>query len=123
MGAVNVSPGHLSTATQGGPVSIYFLGEIIGGWIAHKYGRIDALFFGEIFASVGGATQSAKFILVARTVTRLDTCARLQLLLVVNVVHFLVLLAMSSMQISPKSLLSIVIEWVEPCEEYFRRCS
>ncbi|KAM3065591.1 hypothetical protein ACMFMG_011301 [Clarireedia jacksonii] len=97
MGGVNASPdyvrevniglypsGHVTNTTkQGGIVSIYYLGAIIGcflgGWAADRIGRINGLFFAAIFALVGGAlqsaTQSATFILVARVVTGLGTGA------------------------------------------------
>lgn len=74
--------GHVtSTVHQGGIVSIYYLGCIVGcfvgGWIADRFGRINSLTGGAIFAMVGGAlqsaTQSSNFILVARVVTGLGT--------------------------------------------------
>ncbi|KAI4718439.1 general substrate transporter [Aureobasidium sp. EXF-10727] len=94
MGGVNASPNYVSevkigmpdgtvtdTTKQGGIVSIYYLGAIVGcfvgGWAADRIGRINGLFFAAIFALVGGAlqaaTQSADFILVARVVTGLGT--------------------------------------------------
>ncbi|CAD0109655.1 unnamed protein product [Aureobasidium uvarum] len=96
MGGVNASPNYVSevkigqpdgtvtnTTKQGGIVSIYYLGAIVGcfvgGWAADRIGRINGLFFAAIFALVGGAlqaaTQSADFILVARVVTGLGTGA------------------------------------------------
>lgn len=51
----------------------------MGGWAADRIGRINGLFFAAIFSLVGGAlqcaTQSASFILVARTVTGIGTGA------------------------------------------------
>ncbi|OCL02250.1 major facilitator superfamily transporter sugar [Glonium stellatum] len=96
MGGVNASPdyvqkvkiglpnGHVTDTTkQGGIVSIYYLGAIVGcflgGWAADRIGRINGLFFASIFALIGGALQaattSADFILVARVVTGLGTGA------------------------------------------------
>ncbi|KAK4495992.1 hypothetical protein PRZ48_013260 [Zasmidium cellare] len=96
MGGVNASPRYVQevgigmpdgTVTdvtkQGGIVSIYYLGAIVGcflgGWIADRIGRINGLFIGALFALIGGAlqaaTQSASFILVARVVTGLGTGA------------------------------------------------
>lgn len=59
----------------------YYLGAIVGcfvgGWAADRIGRVNGLFYGSLFALVGGAlqaaTQSATFILVARVVTGLGT--------------------------------------------------
>lgn len=59
----------------------YYLGAIVGcfvgGWVADRIGRVNGLFYGAMFALVGGAlqaaTQSATFILVARVVTGLGT--------------------------------------------------
>jgi len=59
----------------------YYLGAIVGcfvgGSAADRIGRINGLFFGSMFAVVGGAlqaaTQSANFILVARVITGLGT--------------------------------------------------
>lgn len=72
-----------NTTHQGGIVSIYYLGAIVGafagGWIADRVGRINGVFLAAIFALVGGAlqaaTQSSDFILVARVVTGLGTGA------------------------------------------------
>ncbi|THZ38375.1 general substrate transporter [Aureobasidium pullulans] len=96
MGGVNASPNYVTevnigtadgtvtnTTKQGGIVSIYYLGAIVGcfvgGWAADRIGRINGLFFAAMFALVGGAlqaaTQSADFILVARVVTGLGTGA------------------------------------------------
>ncbi|KAI9873907.1 MAG: hypothetical protein M1830_010411 [Pleopsidium flavum] len=96
MGGVNASPRYVTevdigladgtvtqTTKQGGIVSIYYLGAIVGcfvgGWVADRIGRINGIFYGAIFALVGGAlqaaTQSATFILVARVVTGLGTGA------------------------------------------------
>jgi len=95
MGGVNASPNYIdevkigsggvvdNTTKQGGIVSIYYLGAIVGcfagGWAADRIGRINGLFISAIFALVGGAlqcaTQSADFILVARVVTGLGTGA------------------------------------------------
>ncbi|KAF2657559.1 general substrate transporter [Lophiostoma macrostomum CBS 122681] len=97
MGGVNSAPDYVrvvdigqypsgtvnNTTKQGGIVSIYYLGAIvgcfIGGWAADRIGRINGLFFAAIFALIGGAlqaaTQSANFILVARVVTGLGTGA------------------------------------------------
>ncbi|KAF9062204.1 major facilitator superfamily transporter sugar [Rhodocollybia butyracea] len=98
MGGVNASPNYWSvvnigngvtadgvtqTTKQGGIVSIYYLGAVvgafIGGWIADRVGRINGLFIAAVFALIGGALQSAvrsaTFILVARVVTGLGTGA------------------------------------------------
>jgi sugar porter (SP) family MFS transporter len=96
MGGVNASPNFVSevgiglpdgtvtdTTHQGGIVSIYYLGAIVGafagGWLADRIGRINGLFFAAGFALVGGAlqaaTQSSDWILVARVVTGLGTGA------------------------------------------------
>jgi MFS family permease len=72
-----------NTTHQGGIVSIYYLGAIVGafvgGWIADRIGRINGVFLAAMFALVGGAlqaaTQSSNFILVARVVTGLGTGA------------------------------------------------
>ena len=68
---------------QGGIVSIYYLGAIVGcfvgGWLADRIGRINGTLIGSLFALLGGAlqsaTQSSDFILVARVVTGLGTGA------------------------------------------------
>ena len=68
---------------QGGIVSIYYLGAIIGcfggGWVADRIGRINETFYASLFALVGGAlqsaTQSAAMILVFRVITGLGTGA------------------------------------------------
>ena len=97
MGGVNAAPDYVrevgigeypsgtvtKTTTQGGIVSIYYLGAIVGcfvgGWVADRIGRINGIFFAAMFALVGGAlqsaTQSLDFILVARVVTGLGTGA------------------------------------------------
>ncbi|KAK4995734.1 hypothetical protein LTR66_004501 [Elasticomyces elasticus] len=96
MGGVNAAPYYVTevgiggpdgvvtnTVHQGGIVSIYYLGCIVGcfvgGWLADRIGRINGLFLGAIFALIGGAlqaaTQSSNFILVARIVTGLGTGA------------------------------------------------
>lgn len=93
---VNASPNYVTevgiglpdgtvtdTTHQGGIVSIYYLGAIVGafvgGWIADRVGRINGVFLASIFALIGGAlqaaTQSSDFILVARVVTGLGTGA------------------------------------------------
>jgi len=96
MGGVNAAPRYVeevgiglpdgtvtNTTTQGGIVSIYYLGCIVGcfvgGWVADRIGRINGIFIAAIFALIGGAlqaaTQSLDFILVARIVTGLGTGA------------------------------------------------
>ncbi|BGP22803.1 hypothetical protein JCM10295v2_001694 [Rhodotorula toruloides] len=97
MGGVNAAPdyvrtvgigeypsGHVtSTVHQGGIVSIYYLGCIVGcfvgGWVADRFGRINGILGGAIFAMIGGAlqaaTQNSAFILGARVVTGLGTGA------------------------------------------------
>ncbi|KAH7046616.1 general substrate transporter [Macrophomina phaseolina] len=96
MGGVNASPryvaevgiglpnGHVTDEVhQGGIVSIYYLGCIVGcfagGWAADRIGRVNGLFIGSLFALLGGvlqaAAQSSDFILVARVVTGLGTGA------------------------------------------------
>ncbi|KAG9204364.1 hypothetical protein G6514_001438 [Epicoccum nigrum] len=96
MGGVNSSPRYVQevgigtpdgritdSLHEGGIVSIYYLGCILGcfagGWLADRIGRINGLWIGSIFALVGGAlqaaTQSSDFILVARVITRLGTGA------------------------------------------------
>ncbi|KAJ9479272.1 putative Sugar transporter STL1 (putative) [Pseudozyma hubeiensis] len=96
MGGVNASPNYVTevdigtadgtvtnTTKQGGIVSVYYLGCIVGcflgGWAADRIGRINGLFFSAIFACIGGAlqaaTQSADFIIIARVVTGLGTGA------------------------------------------------
>ncbi|OBT55250.1 hypothetical protein VE04_04673 [Pseudogymnoascus sp. 24MN13] len=96
MGGVNASPNYVAevgiglpdgtvtdTTHQGGIVSIYYLGAIVGafvgGWIADRIGRINGLLIAAVFALVGGAaqdaTQSSDFIVVARVVTGLGTGA------------------------------------------------
>ncbi|KAL7424631.1 hypothetical protein Q5752_000315 [Cryptotrichosporon argae] len=96
MGGVNASSNYVSTVDiggtdgvvtnvtkQGGIVSIYYLGAIVGcfagGWIADRVGRVNGTLVGAVFAMIGGAlqaaTQSATFILVARVVTGLGTGA------------------------------------------------
>ncbi|KAL2075199.1 hypothetical protein VTL71DRAFT_141 [Oculimacula yallundae] len=83
IGNGNISDGVTQTTKQGGIVSIYYLGAIvgafIGGWIADRVGRINGLFLSAMCALIGGAlqsaTQSLDFILVARVVTGLGTGA------------------------------------------------
>ncbi|KAH6713778.1 general substrate transporter [Leptodontidium sp. MPI-SDFR-AT-0119] len=83
IGTGNIADGVTQTTKQGGIVSIYYLGAIVGafvgGWIADRVGRINGLFLSAIFALVGGAlqaaTQNISFILVARVVTGLGTGA------------------------------------------------
>ncbi|OBT86032.1 hypothetical protein VE02_05517 [Pseudogymnoascus sp. 03VT05] len=96
MGGVNASPNYVAkvgiglpdgtvtdTTHQGGIVSIYYLGAIVGafvgGWIADRIGRINGLLIAAVFALVGralqAATQSSDFIIVARVVTGLGTGA------------------------------------------------
>ncbi|KAK1073380.1 hypothetical protein LTR74_001789 [Friedmanniomyces endolithicus] len=97
MGGVNAAPDYVrvvnigqypsGTVTnqtkQGGIISIYYLGALVGcflgGWAADRIGRINGLFCAAIFALVGGAlqaaTQSATFILLARTLTGIGTGA------------------------------------------------
>ena len=68
---------------QGGIVSIYYLGAIVGcfagGWLADRIGRINGTFVASFFAMVGGAlqsaTQSAAMILVSRIITGIGTGA------------------------------------------------
>ncbi|PSS25614.1 hypothetical protein M430DRAFT_96397 [Amorphotheca resinae ATCC 22711] len=72
-----------NTTHQGGIVSIYYLGAIVGafagGWLADRIGRINGLFCAALFALIGGAlqaaAQSSDFMLVARVVTGLGTGA------------------------------------------------
>ncbi|RMZ02076.1 hypothetical protein D0862_06150 [Hortaea werneckii] len=94
MGGVNAAPDYArevgigssdgtvtKTTEQGGIVSVYYLGCIVGcfagGWLADRLGRINGLFFAAAFALIGGAlqaaTQSSSFIIVARVVTGLGT--------------------------------------------------
>ncbi|KAI7240469.1 major facilitator superfamily transporter sugar [Hortaea werneckii] len=96
MGGVNAAPDYIQevgigtsdgtvtkTTEQGGIVSVYYLGCIVGcfagGWLADRLGRINGLFFAAVFALIGGvlqaATQSSTFIIVARVVTGLGTGA------------------------------------------------
>ncbi|KAJ5665787.1 uncharacterized protein N7477_008235 [Penicillium maclennaniae] len=96
MGGVNASPtyvalvglgthnGTVTNATrEGGIVSVYYLGAIVGcfvgGWLADRVGRINGLLAGSLFALVGGALQSAaqnaKFMICARIVTGIGTGA------------------------------------------------
>ncbi|KAK0260194.1 hypothetical protein LTS09_005010 [Friedmanniomyces endolithicus] len=97
MGGVNAAPDYVrvvnigqypsGTVTnqtkQGGIISIYYLGALVGcflgGWAADRIGRINGLFCAAIFALIGGAlqaaTQSATFILLARTLTGIGTGA------------------------------------------------
>jgi MFS family permease len=95
MGGVNASPNFVTevgiglpngtvidTTHQGGIVSIYYLGAIVGafvgGWIADRIGRINGLLIAAGFALGGAlqsATQSSDWILVARVVTGLGTGA------------------------------------------------
>ncbi|GAB1730037.1 hypothetical protein NU195Hw_g3460t1 [Hortaea werneckii] len=96
MGGVNAAPNYVQevgigssdgtvtkTTEQGGIVSVYYLGCIVGcfvgGWLADRLGRINGLFFAAAFALIGGAlqaaTQSSTFIIVARVVTGLGTGA------------------------------------------------
>ncbi|KAF9890229.1 hypothetical protein FE257_006141 [Aspergillus nanangensis] len=96
MGGVNSSPHYVTevdignadgtvtdTTHQGGIVSIYYLGCILGcfagGWLADRIGRINGLLIGSLFALVGGAlqaaSQSSDFMLVARIVTGVGTGA------------------------------------------------
>ncbi|KZP14171.1 sugar transporter STL1 [Athelia psychrophila] len=96
MGGVNASPRYVQTvgigksdgtvtdtAHQGGIVSIYYLGAIFGcfagGWAADRIGRVNGIFIGALFATIGGAlqaaTQSSNFILLARVVTGMGTGA------------------------------------------------
>jgi MFS family permease len=61
---ISLLDGTLTNTTyQGGIVSIYYLGAIvgafIGGWIADRVGRINNVFLAAIFALVGGALQAA----------------------------------------------------------------
>lgn len=94
MGGVNAAPDYIQevgigssdgtvtkTTEQGGIVSVYYLGCIVGcfagGWLADRLGRINGIFFAAAFALIGGAlqaaTQSSNFIIVARVVTGLGT--------------------------------------------------
>lgn len=96
MGGVNASPYYVTevgigepdgtvtkTTTQGGIVSIYYLGCIfgcfVGGWAADRIGRINGIFYASMAACIGGAlqaaTQSLDFILVARVLTGIGTGA------------------------------------------------
>lgn len=114
MGGVNSSPRYVQevgigtpdgritdTLHEGGIVSIYYLGCIVGcfagGWLADRIGRINgsvtsehfsvaitnnyflSLWIGAVFALIGGAlqaaTQSSDFILVARVITGFGTGA------------------------------------------------
>ncbi len=79
---IGIADGTVTNTTkQGGIVSVYYLGCIVGcflgGWAADRIGRINGLFFSAIFACIGGAlqaaTQSADFIIIARVVTGLGT--------------------------------------------------
>jgi MFS family permease len=75
MGGVNASPDFVTevgiglpsgvvtdTTHQGGIVSIYYLGAIVGafvgGWTADRIGRINGLLIAAGFALVGSALQS-----------------------------------------------------------------
>lgn len=96
MGGVNASPDYIKTVGignaqgvvtntlhQGGIVSCYYLGAIVGcfagGYLADRIGRVNGVFWGALFALIGGAlqsaTQSSTFIIVARVVTGLGTGA------------------------------------------------
>ncbi|OQD88704.1 hypothetical protein PENANT_c003G01911 [Penicillium antarcticum] len=96
MGGVNASPKYVTlvgigepdgtvtdTTHQGGIVSVYYLGAIIGcfagGWLADRVGRINGLLMGALFALVGGALQAAAqnsdFMICARVVTGIGTGA------------------------------------------------
>ncbi|GAA5856833.1 hypothetical protein JCM8547_008865 [Rhodosporidiobolus lusitaniae] len=97
MGGVNSSPDYVREVSigeypsgvvddevhQGGIVSIYYLGCIVGcfmgGWAADRWGRINGVLSASLFAMVGGAlqaaAQSSDFMLIARVVTGFGTGA------------------------------------------------
>ncbi|GAA5908230.1 uncharacterized protein JCM6883_004316 [Sporobolomyces salmoneus] len=97
MGGVNASPDYVrevgigeypsgrvtDEVHQGGIVSIYYLGCIVGcfvgGWAADKWGRINGIMGASAFAMVGGAlqaaAQSSDFMLISRVVTGFGTGA------------------------------------------------
>ncbi|KAJ5036797.1 hypothetical protein NUH16_004676 [Penicillium rubens] len=94
MGGVNSSPKYVTevgigkpdgtvtdTTHQGGIVSVYYLGAIFGcfagGWLADRFGRINGLLAGALFALAGGALQAAAqnsdFMICARVLTGIGT--------------------------------------------------
>ncbi|KAI9640678.1 hypothetical protein NHQ30_010987 [Ciborinia camelliae] len=98
MGGVSASPSYIDTVSigspssptsttitntpkQGGIISIYYLGAILGafifGYVADHIGRINATLFAAIFALAGGALQAAAqnagWIMGARIVTGAGT--------------------------------------------------
>ncbi|KAJ6159396.1 Major facilitator superfamily domain general substrate transporter [Penicillium chrysogenum] len=96
MGGVNSAPKYVTevgigksdgtvtdTTHQGGIVSVYYLGAIFGcfagGWLADRFGRINGLLAGALFALVGGALQAAAqnsdFMICARVLTGIGTGA------------------------------------------------
>ncbi|KAJ5429251.1 hypothetical protein N7491_006267 [Penicillium cf. griseofulvum] len=96
MGGVNSSPKYVTevgigkpdgtvtdTTHQGGIVSVYYLGAIFGcfagGWLADRFGRINGLLAGALFALAGGALQAAAqnsdFMICARVLTGIGTGA------------------------------------------------
>ncbi|OOQ83646.1 putative mfs monosaccharide protein [Penicillium brasilianum] len=72
------SDGVITNATkQGGIVSVYYFGSMVGcfiaGWFGDKYGRKKGVWLGALFGMIGGslmaASQNANMFICARVIT------------------------------------------------------
>lgn len=75
------SPIIYNSLLQGGIVSVYYLGTLVGalmgGWFGDKYGRIKAIAFGSVWAILGaclqGSAQNHEWMICARLINGLGT--------------------------------------------------
>lgn len=75
------SPEIYDSLLQGGIVSVYYLGTLVGalmgGWFGDRYGRIKAIAFGSVWAILGaclqGSAQNHEWMICARLINGLGT--------------------------------------------------
>lgn len=79
--AADGSPIIYNSLLQGGIVSVYYLGTLVGallgGWFGDRFGRIKAIAFGSVWAILGatlqGSSQNHEWMICARLINGIGT--------------------------------------------------